>query len=82
MGADTSGTTKDDKMDPRDVHLYSILSTIHKDLPVLALTKLSPLMEKGYPFWALEGMVIITLPLLMEELETRPSTSPINHRAD
>ena len=62
-------------MDQRDINLLALLSSIHKDLPTMVLTKLSPLTSRGYQLWTLENLVIETLPFLLQEIDNRPSTS-------
>ena len=62
-------------MDIRDAHLLSLLSSIHKDLPTLVLTKLSPLTGRGYKLWQLENIVIENLSSLLQEIYEGPSTS-------
>ena len=74
---ETGGYEKDARMEglqEKDKDLLEVFNAINPNLPNLVLTKLNPMLTRGYQLWMLEGIIIRTLPILLEEIENMSST--------
>ena len=64
-----------ERLQQKDKDLLELLQAINPNLPNIVLTKLNPMLTRGYQLWMLEGIIIRTLPLLLEEIENMSSKS-------